>query len=870
MDAEISPIVDGERYKRTHRASVIGILGDAAPPVISKGSQFYNLDRWTLRYFTTEMCQWAQDNPGCIPTKDVIQTWTKTANDTRAPQKCIVIANTPDKLPLRTALALTGGGYHEALHTYLSCKRYLRAEEMVSLVVPRWALVKDWSKYHKALMEWYNIIEDIRIERRGREEFEGTFVPLCDLQDFILDLEAKGETDIRDYGGKVPSLSVIVKSFRDVGLGYNTDKQVVALDKYRKEHPKAVDLVLDGPLSPYLKEAIGLGKEDDTGSLKVALGVIAKLAEIAGESEDSEKPLGGKQKCPRCGASPSDLRIRPKSDGNGRKVRGVGIITCTKCGWQDEIQVESEDFSDEVYEQEEQEEEVPQFEGTEEDFDDWFKDDGDPTKKIASNEEEGEETEFSEGGTPDEGEEPDKGEQPSKGEKFGRGEQGEPSDEGSQSDMDGGEGAGSEYGEGSSGSEEWSEEAQWDGDFDDEKGEGSEEEQGAGGGKSTPSQGSEFIGGTNQSAEGAGGHYYDPDQHEGWEYLVKDALTQVLDDLGILDNSSALGEEIQDVAEKEDSHNRTGELSWKPYDTSLDAALLVSPSAKGIEYDRTQATKLVKSVTSESAYLRARLRNVVRSLEMTSTYHGVPRGRGLSQRFLVDSKASLKGGQFPKKAYYRKSQRIDMTMACAVVLDQSGSMQGILPEVSRILVALTEPFDALHCPTLAIGFRNGDTSKLFSYWMMPPEVYTDGVHYHRYHGVRYDIFKNWDERFATVKWRFANTRAEGGTPMSDGVQYALKALSARDEAHRFLFVVTDGNPDPGHLGVITKQIRLAKEAGVHIIGVGLGNGAVYVKSLFPDHVWAADVSEIPALLVEKLNDLADIRGGKRGRRVKDD
>ena len=58
-----NPVIDGERYRRTHKASVIGILGDAAPPVFSKGSRFYNQDRWTLRTLVSVMCKWAKDNP---------------------------------------------------------------------------------------------------------------------------------------------------------------------------------------------------------------------------------------------------------------------------------------------------------------------------------------------------------------------------------------------------------------------------------------------------------------------------------------------------------------------------------------------------------------------------------------------------------------------------------------------------------------------------------------------------------------------------------------------------------------------------------------------------------------------------------------
>ena len=104
--------------------------------------------------------------------------------------------------------------------------------------------------------------------------------------------------------------------------------------------------------------------------------------------------------------------------------------------------------------------------------------------------------------------------------------------------------------------------------------------------------------------------------------------------------------------------------------------------------------------------------------------------------------------------------------------------------------------------------------------------------------------------------------------MADGIQFGLEALSARDEGHRIMFVVTDGCPNGGHQAIINRQLRLAKQAGIHIIGVGLGRDARYVKDLFPDSVWSLEISELPKLLIAKLNELIDIRAYGRGRRLK--
>jgi nitric oxide reductase activation protein len=364
--------------------------------------------------------------------------------------------------------------------------------------------------------------------------------------------------------------------------------------------------------------------------------------------------------------------------------------------------------------------------------------------------------------------------------------------------------------------------------------------------------------------------------------MLADAVEHA-SDISIKDNNSALETGVSEVTKQDARDLKPGEAPWKPYDPGQDTVTVVRPSSKGLTYDQEQAAFIVKSVKSESAYLRARLRMVVQALEMTSTVHGVPKGKGLSSRFLVDSKASLKAREIPQKAYFRRGQRLDMSMACAVVLDESGSMDTSLQDCTRIMVALTEPLDALNYPTMAIGFRDGLPSRYGHF------DYRDAQQCHRTEGVNYDIFKMWHERFNTVKWRFANTRATGGTPMADGIQYALRALNAREEAHRFMFVITDGCPNGGHEPVIKYQLRVAKEAGIHIIGVGMGDNASYVKDLFDDYIWVPNVqyveaetlnergnrvrtkekvngiSLLPKLLIAKLNELVDRRVGFRGK-----
>ncbi len=142
-----------------------------------------------------------------------------------------------------------------------------------------------------------------------------------------------------------------------------------------------------------------------------------------------------------------------------------------------------------------------------------------------------------------------------------------------------------------------------------------------------------------------------------------------------------------------------------------------------------------------------------------------------------------------------------------------------------------------------------------------------GVPVHRGGCVAHDIIKGFDEPYRQAEGRFSKLRAEGGTPLADGIQFAMDNLEYRDEDNKVIFVVTDGWPNGGHVPVINRQIRICQERGWHIVGVGVGYEAQYVQNLFPDSVYSETVSEIPKLLVKKLNELM-VNGTVKRRSVK--
>ena len=382
--------------------------------------------------------------------------------------------------------------------------------------------------------------------------------------------------------------------------------------------------------------------------------------------------------------------------------------------------------------------------------------------------------------------------------------------------------------------------------------------------------------------------------------------------MDLLDSGSALGQAVTQAEEREIGLVKEGEQPYRPWDPSLDQVRVVS--TKDFPGALQKAREIHASVRAECAYLNTRLRSIARALEMTDTFHGVPRGRGLSERMLVDTYLTIQSGGKPRRAYYQTEQKLDLSMAVAVVVDESGSMgmpygkstrgsmgdgfsgctacgdlqvkvrntgtwqTGIArcgscgyqervqlrrkkDDASRMLLAIADPCERLGFAVQCSGFRSGSEVQV------NPIPQGERHLYHRYDGKIHDVFKGFGEKLRSVLHRFALVQANGSTPLADGIQFGLDSLSCRDEAHRILIVLTDGEPTEGHR-VIPWQLRVAKEAGIHVIGVGIGGEAAGVKTRFDDWIWDADSSAIPKLLVQKLNDLLDLRATKRGRRIK--
>lgn len=98
--------------------------------------------------------------------------------------------------------------------------------------------------------------------------------------------------------------------------------------------------------------------------------------------------------------------------------------------------------------------------------------------------------------------------------------------------------------------------------------------------------------------------------------------------------------------------------------------------------------------------------------------------------------------------------------------------------------------------------------------------------------------------------RYQALVASGGTPMAEAIWWAAVELYARPEPRKILFVVTDG--EPANRPACENGIRLLREAGVELLGLGIKAEAV--NTLFPNAKVIHSLKDLPAAVFGMLQE----------------
>ena len=816
----------GSRVRDSHAATVGSIVGSAlAIPVVSAGKRFLTRAAFGWRVVATLVTREGTTDPGTIA--------ARTIKESRV-DPMIQIAQCDDQITTRTYCALIGGAAHEAFHRVYSHQGSLTAKLIADAIQPVLDNPKvDWKRRASLVLDLQNVVEDICIERIGIAEYPGCRNKLVDLADYIV----KQEAESRLAAGNPPPdlVSTVFVLWRDLGLGYNTPTLRDNVARLRAKCRKGYDMVVSGVLADIVRRsipdvstpvAIAAAKRSlkEGLSLRLALEAVALLEGVAsgelqpppppppqpGKGKQSKPSKDGEPGEPGEGSpTPTKSKEQPKDSKDAKPGKGKPQSEPEEGDAGDDPDSDDTgDGSDD--ESEDDTDKDASGKGDEDDSDDESDDDSD---KDASGDDDSDDSDTDEDGSDGDG------------------------DDGSDEDGDSGDSDGT-------GDESGSDDGDSDGDGNSGKP-----------GEAKPGDNSKSNEQTGDSSKehGAGGG-------EGNSQKTAGDFLDTYDDKGkgALDSNAALEQGVAGDAGQDEPTDKS-EAAYKPWTTVDDEVRVVKPDPT----HRTAFQNLVKLVRRNTAYLKTRLASVFRGLENTGIEHGVRKARYVSDRMICNTALEIRQGFQPTRAYVEKTPVIDMSVAAVIVVDESYSMNDKVRETCAVTYTLADALDSIGAKVFALGFRNKSCSH-------PAEDYEELAGCHRDHAMYYDVFKSWDERFRAVAARFIEIRAQGGTPMADGVEMALHELSGRPEAHRVVFVVTDGQPDGGHQAVLRNQLRRAREAGVLVVGVGLGHGSGYVTTTFPDSVYSPDLGGLPKLLVAKLESLVKTRHGvaKRGVRVK--
>ena len=98
--------------------------------VFSRGVKFKNRDAWTAEAFTHMLCEWLSASPSRVPSGSDLRHIISQANSVRVRDPHIQVARMPERVTHAVALAIIGGGYHEAWHTKYSKRDRVLLEEV--------------------------------------------------------------------------------------------------------------------------------------------------------------------------------------------------------------------------------------------------------------------------------------------------------------------------------------------------------------------------------------------------------------------------------------------------------------------------------------------------------------------------------------------------------------------------------------------------------------------------------------------------------------------------------------------------------------------------------------------------------------------
>lgn len=237
--------------------------------------------------------------------------------------------------------------------------------------------------------------------------------------------------------------------------------------------------------------------------------------------------------------------------------------------------------------------------------------------------------------------------------------------------------------------------------------------------------------------------------------------------------------------------------------------------------------KYVYDTVEFSEQLAGEMKNFIHEHERPRYVGNFSTGKKINLRKAMQSEAKFQlTGEFDDEIWLRREHPTKRDHQFIFVMDESGSMreQEKWTNALKGLVLCQEALYELDIDFGVIGFSDN------------PQV----------HKTLEDKF---DENFRNNEFAQIMSSPAGGTNDADAVKIALEMLRSQDaDKMKTIIVITDGE---GKKEEMKKLIAEAEEAGIKIIGVGIGAGTQTVEEVYPTHVKVDRIAQLPG----KLSDI---------------